>query len=184
VRPPLSLRSSAVLLVLVACSRGHPIAAAPECPSSWRAAWSADSAIALCVPADFVRAGSSAWGRPGVGTGFLDFLSVELLSWPGDSASLSQWPPHVASPTNCLADCATADSLTVHIDTIAGEEVRTEVGLASGGMPGFRRKPVLEAGWIINGSVRGFAQGWTRQAPALDTLRTILRTVRLFQRKI
>ena len=175
--------SSALMLLFAACSHGRPVAAAPDCPSSWRAAWSSDSTTSLCVPPDFVVAGASAWGRPGVGTSFLDFLDVELVSWPRDSMSLGgQWPPHVASGANC-ADCATVESLTVHIDTIAGKEVRTEVGLASGGIAGFRRKPVLEAGWIIGNSMRGFAQGWVRQAATLDTLRAMLRTVRVSQGK-
>jgi len=175
---------SALVLLFAACSRDRPVAATPDCPSSWRAAWSSDSTTSLCVPPDFVVAGASAWGRPGVGTSFVDFLSVELVSWPRDSMSLGgQWPPHVASGANCLADCATADSMTVHVDTIAGKEGRTEVGLASGGMPGFRRKPVLEAGWIVGDSVRGFAQGWATQAATLDTLRAMLRTVRLAQAK-
>ena len=176
--------SSVLALLLAECSRGRPVAVVPDCPSSWRAAWSSDSTTSLCIPPDFVVAGVSAWGRPGVGTSFLDFLSVELLSWPRDSMSLGgQWPPHIASGANCLADCATADSLTVHVDTIAGREGRTEVGLAPGGEPGFRRKPVLEASWIVRDSVRGWAQGWTRSAATLDTLRAMLRTVRFAKAK-
>jgi hypothetical protein len=177
------LRYSACATLLVACSRGRLVAPTPNCVSSWHPVWTSDSSIALCVPADFVRADFGGWGRPGVGTGFLDFLSVELLSWPRDSLSLGQWPPHVASGANCLADCSTADSVTIHIDSLAGMEVRTEVGLVTGGEPGFHRKPVLEGGWIVKDSIRGFAHGWATHGATLDTLRSMLGTVRLAQGK-
>jgi hypothetical protein len=171
----------ASLALSLACSHARPVARAPDCAPSWRAVWATDSSVALCVPVDFVSAGNSAWGRAGVGTSFVDFLSVTLLSWPRDAERLPQWPPHIASGSNCLADCATSDSVVVHVDTVAGLAIQTETGLATGGFPGFRRKPVLEAGWILNDTLRGFAQGWSRHGATLDTLRAIMRSIRVVQ---
>jgi len=103
---------------------------------------------------------------------------VKLLSWPKDSA-FGSWPPHLASGASCFADCATADSVVIHRDTVAGVEVAAEVGLVTGGFPGFRRRPFLVTGWTVSNASRGFAQGWAMNPKTLDTLRAMLKSVRL-----
>jgi hypothetical protein len=172
----------AFIALVAACRTPPPVAATPQCISSWLPTWTADKSVALCIPSDFVSAYPDAWGRPQPNRGFSDFLSVKLLSWPQDSAFVS-WPPHLASPADCFADCAIADSVVVHRDTIAGIEVSTEVGLISGGEPGFRKHPFLRVGWIVSTRSRAFAQGWATHPATLDTLRAMLRTVRIADRK-
>jgi hypothetical protein len=167
-----------LLSLLTACARSPQVASAPTCPPSWHAEWTGDSAIALCLPATFKRRAADAWSRPDSGVA-ADLLSVVLLRWPEDSASLHGWPPHLASPPACLADCATVDSLSVHSDQVADMEARTEVGLVSGGMPGFRRQPMLRVGWEQSARRRGVAQGWAANAATLDTLRLAVRTLRI-----
>ena len=173
----------AVVALLGACV-SSTAAPPPHCISTWHPVWTADSSVALCIPPDFVSAGPNAWGRRKANGAFADLLSVQLLSWPQDSTTLSGWPPHLASGPNCLADCATADSVTVHRDTVAGVQVSTEVGLVSGGEPGFRRHPFLVRGWTLTNTSRGFAQGWTTNPATLDTLRDILKTVRSLTERI
>ena len=163
---------------LAACHPSHSSATAPHCSSSTRAVWSADSLIALCVPPDFVAGNTGGWGRHGVGTSFVDFLSLELVTWSRDSASFGQWPPHIASGPNCFADCATADSVVLRADTIAGFQVRVESGLASGGEQGWRKQPFLVVGWTVNDSLRAYGYAWARHPATIDTLRALLGTVR------
>ena len=112
-----------------------------SCPASWRREWTADSSIALCVEPAFVRKDVHTWQRPEgkEGAAPRDLFSVELVTWPDDSASLQHWPPQLASGPDCRADCITADSATSHTDRLAGLEARTEVGLISGGVAGLQR---------------------------------------------
>ncbi len=160
-----------------ACGHRPPVASRPDCAADWTPAWEGDSTLALCVPPGFQRLKDYAWGRQAPGGWARDFVSVELLQWPEDSASLHSWPPHLASPPTCRADCGTVDSLSVHADQVAGSEARTEVGLVSGGMPGFRRQPMFRMGWVVGAGRRGFAQGWAENAATLDTMRMAVRTL-------
>jgi hypothetical protein len=181
--PSSSASCLAVVAVLGACKIARTVAPAPQCISSWHPVWTADSSVALCIPPGFVLKAPDAWGRPRTNGTFSDFLTVELLLWPEDSATLSRWPPHLASGTNCLADCATADSVVIHRDTVAGTEVAVEVGLVTGGYPGFRRQPLLVVGWTVSNTRRAFAQGWAVNPTTLDTLRNMLKTVSLPHRE-
>ena len=169
---------SSVVSVL-ACSRPRSVAMELQCLPNTLAVWSADSLIALCVPSDFVPGSTGGWGRPGVGTSFHDFISLEVLTWPRDSTSIGQWPPHIASGSNCFADCATADSVRVHDDSIAGFRAQVETGLASGGIQGWRRKPFLITGWTVSDSLRVYGYAWARRSATIDSLRVLLSTVRL-----
>lgn len=166
---------------LAACSRGDRATALAECPSGWRAEWTADSSLSLCVEPGFARADVHSWQRldPTAGAEPRDFFSVEIVAWPEDSASLRTWPPRLGSAVGCKADCITADSSAVQTDTWAGAEAHTETGLISGGLADLRRRPVFVSGWIVSAKRRGFAQGWAALPVTLDTLRQMLRTVRV-----
>ena len=165
---------------LSACApSSSSVAVASRCATNTRAVWTSDSLMSLCAPADFISGQTGGWGRPGVGTSFVDFLSIKFLSWPRDSASMGRWPPHIASGTTCLADCSSADEVAVHRDTIAGFQAVVETGLSSGGIQGWRRQPVLVVSWILNDSVRAYGFAWARGPDTIDTLRTLLHTIRL-----
>ncbi len=171
-----SLGISAV--ITFACGHPRPIAVSPQCPLATRAAWTPDSLVALCVPADFV-AGGHGWGRPGVGTAFLDLISIQTLIWPRDSAAVDGWPPHIASSANCAADCGRVDRVVVYHDAIAGSKAQLEVGLASGGFQGWHKQPFMIAGWIVNDSLRVYAYAWARRPATIDSLRMLLGYVRV-----
>ena len=109
----------------------------------------------------------------------IDFFSVEVIAWPADSASVGRWPPTLAPEPGCQFDCITVDSATKHADAWDGMTAHTQVGLASGGVAGLRRRPVMVSGWVIANDRRGFAQGWAAKAVTLDTLRQALRTVKV-----
>jgi hypothetical protein len=137
--------------------------------------------VTICLPAGFVRREDHTWMRPSRtrGAPLIDFFSVEVIAWPADSASVGPWPPTLAPEPGCQFDCITVDSATKHADAWDGVTARTEVGLASGGVAGLRRRPVMVAGWVVANDRRGFAQGWAAKAVTLDTLRQALRTVKV-----
>ncbi len=166
---------------LVACARGDRLSAGSECQTGWHRAWTTDSALTLCVEPAFVQSDTHSWQRldPSAGADPRDFFSVEVVRWPEDSASLRHWPPRLGSDSGCQADCITVDSSTALTDRWAGLEAHTETGRISGGLAELQRRPVFVSGWIIAGNRRGFAQGWAALPLTLDTLRQMLRTVRL-----
>ena len=170
-----------VLPLLIACARRPQVASAPACLPDWRAVWTGDSTIALCLPRTFqprsAEFGHFVWSRDSAGVP-TDFLSLTLLRWPQDSASLHSWPPHLASPPACQADCSAVDSLSVHSDEVAGLPARTEVALVSGGWNGMRRQPTLLMAWVVSARRRGFAIGAAANAATLDTMRMAVRTLR------
>jgi hypothetical protein len=137
------------------------------------------------VAPGFTRLDDHTWQRtsPKTGEDLADFFSVELVQWPEDSASLHQWPPQLASGPACKADCITIDSGSSYHDKWTDFDAQTEIGLATGGLAGLQRRPVMVAGWVVSNDRRGFAQGWTAQPATLDTLRSMLRTVRIVQPK-
>ena len=165
---------------LLGCARPERSASA-ACPGSWARRWTADSSIALCTPAGFAPLDDHTWQRPSPTTGedLADFFSVELLRWPDDSAAVRGWPPRLASLPSCRADCITVDSSSTYRDQWGDFDAHTEVGLASGGVADLQRRPVMASGWIVSSARRGFAQGWTAMPATLDTLRQMLRTIRI-----
>ncbi len=176
-----SLVGIIVPLVLLGCTRSEQAVSAPACPASWIRSATADSSITLCLAPGFARLDEHTWQRssPATGEDLADFFSVELLEWPADSASVRGWPPRLSSSDTCQADCITVDSTATYQDRWSGFDAHTETGRASGGIAGLSRRPVMASGWIISGSRRGFAQGWSAQPATLDTLRQMLRTVHL-----
>jgi hypothetical protein len=159
---------------------GSP-SAGNECPARWRRQAAADSTVTLCLPAGFVRREEHTWVRASrvKGASPIDFFSVEVIAWPADSASVGPWPPTLAPEAGCQFDCIAVDSATRHADAWDGVTAQTETGLASGGVAGLRRRPVMVSGWVIGNDRRGFAQGWAAKAVTLDTLRQALRTVKV-----
>ena len=116
------------------------------------------------------------WIRPESGR-LGDRLIVSRINWPEDWHSQDPWPLHLASGSNCLADCASADSLVVHADTVAGVPAYVETGLVTGGEPGFRRDPVLVASWSPSEHIRVIVYGFAARPATLDTLRSMARSV-------
>ena len=99
-----------------ACGRATTrVAARPVCPSAWRAGWSSDSSIAICLPPGFaaasgaLREGHQRWERRPVGQPVGDWLSGSLDTAAAPPPA-GRWPPHLASGPACVADCATVDS--------------------------------------------------------------------------
>jgi hypothetical protein len=88
-------------------------------------------------------------------------------------------PPALSSGPTCYGDCTTADSVTVHRDTIGAVAARFEVGLVSGGVAGFQRHPALVGGWIAPSGVRVVVAGFTEVSATLDTLRAMIQTLRI-----
>jgi hypothetical protein len=177
------LRTSALIVLLLVggtgCNRTTARrAVTPVCPAAWHAEWSGDSAIALCVPAGFARAASSKnlWERGDIDSPDRAWLrvSVDTLRTPDD-----HWPPHLASPASCVADCTTADSVVEHADPLGGDTVRTETGLVSGVSPGLRRQPLLGGGGSFAWGGGVGVTGTATRGVTLDTLRAALRTVQL-----
>jgi hypothetical protein len=165
--------------VLAGCTGRPRVADAPACQPSWRAEWNGDSTLALCLPMGFTRRDGNTWTRPRPGSAALDFLTVEVVRWPEDSVELRTWPPQLAAPGACYADCGRADSVTLHSDRVTGVSAHTETALLSGGATGLRRAPFLVMGWTMSERHRGFAQGSAAQAATLDSLREAVRSLRV-----
>lgn len=163
------------------CARSDSPGELAECPAGWQRAWTADSTLSLCAAPAFVQSEAHSWQRldPTQGPDPQDFFSVEVIRWPDDSASLRHWPPRLGSDAECRADCITLDSSATHTDRWSGVEAHTETGRISGGLAGLQRRPVFVSGWVIASDRRGFAQGWATLPMTLDTLRQMLRTVRV-----
>jgi hypothetical protein len=170
----------ACLSVLTACT-GRSAPAVQECPDGWLHHTTADAAVSLCLPGDFVQAGDDSWVRPAPAKQLptTDFFSVKLFRLPADSGAVSSWPPSLGQQGPCTADCLAADSVTVHQDTLPGALATTTTGLISGGIAGFNRRPTVISGWVVNDRLRVLAQGWSHTAATLDTLRRALRTITL-----
>jgi len=165
----------------LACARTEGAGDVAECPVGWQRAWTADSSLSLCAAPAFVQSEAHSWHRldPAQGPDPQDFFSVEVIRWPDDSASLRHWPPRLGSDPECRADCITVESSVARTDRWGGMEAHTETGRISGGLAGLQRRPVFVSGWVIASDRRGFAQGWATLPVTLDTLRQMLRTVRV-----
>lgn len=166
---------------VAACAGSDSPPALGDCPAGWQRAWTADSTVSLCAAPAFVQSEAHSWQRldPAQGPDPRDFFSVEVIRWPDDSASLRHWPPRLGSDPGCRADCISVDSSATLTDRWNGAEAHTETGRISGGLAGLQRRPVFVSGWIIASDRRGFAQGWATLPITLDTLRQMLRTVRV-----
>jgi hypothetical protein len=162
------------------CRSSRAIAAEPSCVRETAPAWSPDSSFAICLPASFVSASGSEkdrhilWARGDVQSPSRAWLSISVDAEPKPDGA---WPPHLVTTASCLADCTTADSVMEHRDTLSTGVVTVETGLVTGGYLGFRRQPVLVAGWVLPSGARVWATGFVTRAAALDTLREALRTL-------
>jgi hypothetical protein len=160
-------------------ARRAPVA--EGCAADWTRQVSPDSLVNICTPPGFKRGttslgGSYVWKRPPLSPGDSDWVAVAIVA---DSGNHSAWPPPLASPPDCSADCYTVDSGVVHADTIGAMAALLETGLVSGGNEGARRAPRFVGGWITPQRTRILVVGAAQFAPTLDTLRTALRTLRV-----
>lgn len=173
------------LLAALACDRStSSVASGPICERGLVASWSPDSAVALCLPPGFgpathARGGHARWERGNVDSPDRAWLSIDVGSADADG---ERWPPHLASRADCSADCASTDSVVQYRDAVATGVAAVEVGLVSGGYPGFRRQPLMVAGWKTPAGRRVWVNGLAATAPVLDTLRAALRSVQLRDR--
>ena len=180
--------SAFVVLVVVVglqswgCETPAPrVALSESCTSDWTRQVTSDSLVDLCTPPGFSQGytslgGSYVWKRPPMSPGDSDWVAVAIVA---DSAHHASWPPPLASPPDCSADCYTVDSAVVHADTMGAAPARLETGLVSGGTEGARRAPRLVGGWITPQRTRILVVGAAQVAATLDTLRTALQTIRV-----
>lgn len=174
-----------VAALAAACQRSaSAVAARPICVGGFIASWSADSALAPCLPPGFhlAAAGGAAharWERGDLNSADRAWLSISIESTDVES---ERWSPYLASPPNCVADCASTDSVIQHSDSVATGVAAVEVGLVSGGYPGFSRQPMMVAGWKIPPARRVWVNALAAKAPVLDTLRRALRSVQFSER--
>lgn len=174
------LAGCSILSLLTGCGPRHtPQVAIPDCTGGWEQTWGPDSAFSLCTPPGFKAMEPGVWSRPRPESAAVDFLAVALLQDAIAYDTPPGWPPKLAPPRDCSVDCWVADSVTVHLDSIDGHQVRTEVGLLSGGAFGMRRDPHLVTGWRGPDGSGWYAQGWAAVPATLDTLRMALRSLRL-----
>lgn len=168
----IGLLASLVVACLARDERRHADAlSALMCGDGWDRLASADTTVVFCAPPGFRAERPDRWRRaaPDPLTG--DWFSLAALTWPADSAFAGRWPPRLASGPTCLADCATADSIVVFADSVARGVARGETGRVSGGMPGFRRQPMLVWGWEGGGSRRLHVTALASTPATLDSIR-------------
>jgi hypothetical protein len=176
------LRAALLLFALTACPTPSPrVASAPSCGPGNQPAWASDSAVVLCLPEDFrsaplTSATHTRWERSSGPDSARAWLSVSI-----DTSATPEepWPPHIASAAGCVVDCTRADSIVPHRETILGSVVEVETGLATGGVAGLRRQPMLVAGSALGAYGRIWIHGYANSALALDSLRRLLPTIRV-----
>lgn len=180
------MRAASVLLAValvatMGCNKVPRVAGRPSCTPGTRANWSADSAIALCLPAQFKPAanivpGRSRWERSTTDPSDRAWISAAL-----DAAldTLNEWPPRLRNSSTCAADCTSVDSLSHHSDSTSSGVADVETGLVSGGYAGLRRQPTLVAGLSLPSGRRLWINGSARNSATLDTLRHAIQTIRV-----
>lgn len=172
----------AALALVLACKPDARVAARPECPARWHAEWTLDSALSLCIPQGFEQPRDSFptfVRRHDYIT--RDFLTLHLApdSMWNDDEPRRRWPPSLPARPCTLPDCAFTDSLTLHVDTVAGVVGDVYVGLVTGGFAGVQRQPSLHAGWELPGERRLEVQAFSEVPATLDTIRMALRTIHI-----
>lgn len=171
----------ALLIPVAACRSREPIA----CNAAERSpAFSRDSTVALCAFPGYRLATSTGrlWARGSPTDSSYAWLTVAVLD---SSEAASEWgtPPRPGSlrssepPTTIHR--LTAESVAVHPETVDGRSVRVETGRVTGGFAGWRRKPMLRAAWPLGDGRWVLAQGQAPDTRTLDTLRIMLRSVRV-----
>ena len=162
--------------------------------AGWHAVRSPRDAVALCVPPDYVRVkGAPFWTR--VATGQYvgprtvapyagdDFLYVTLMRADDVLRADAPWPPSLLRDRAILcADCLTAESFTVHWDTLrSGRVIRVETARVSGGYVGVHDKPALLATWPLPDGSWILVQAQAGDVGELKRLRRAVRTIRAAQ---
>ena len=172
----------ATAIVLVAsggCATEARVAPRPDCSAPEIAAWTLDSAAALCLPPGWRRLGDYRFGTPRADSPVDDWFTLHVLAWPAESASISGWPPRLESTPSCQLHCSTAENVRVYLDTIDARVARIETGIVTGGNPSLHRKPMLKFGWVVNDDYRVFGLAIVEHPASLDTVRRVLRSVRV-----
>jgi hypothetical protein len=170
-----------VWLATSGCGPRRSIAAKPRCPSGWRPAWTADSAVAVCLAPSF-RVVTDSAGRTHFERGAPAHPGHAWFRIIADSAlnSLLAWPPRLGGERSCATtDCYVADSVVGHDDSLRDAVVHVQTGLVTGGLEGRRREPTLSGGGRAIDQRRVLVWGAAENSSTLDTLRQMLRTTRL-----
>ena len=167
------------IVTVVSCRERPPQFAGTTCRVGWRPETGPNATFTVCVPPGFARAGSDSTssGKPDtIPRLWASILSIEVReAVPEDYGfprSLRRW----TQPRNCI-DCAVATELVVVTDTVGPRIVPVQTGVlgpgeAAGG-------PALFASWQVKTGAWVMVQGRAEKRASLDTLRAILRTLRV-----
>jgi hypothetical protein len=146
--------------------------------------YAADSSSALCAASGYDLAGDTGrrWARGAPGDTGYAWLSITVLD-TADAAD--EWGQPSAPGSFQRADppgtlhALRAESVSVHREVIQTAIVEVETARVSGGVTGLNRHPVLRAVWRVGDGRWVLAQGFATEPATLDTLRAMLRTVRV-----
>ncbi len=162
--------------LLAGCStRPHWTPPDRACPASFLPVYNADSSVTLCVLRSFRTHDLKVWRRPDSGGWDVFTLNTDIS--PSETTPLGAWPPKLASGPDCKTSCATADSVIIRHDTIAGSPAYVEIGLVTGGLAGGTRVPTFIASWTLSSTKRAVVQASSPTRAGLDTLLIVLHSV-------
>lgn len=146
-----------------------------DCPGTLRPVWIADSTLTICIVTTFRTQDLRHWRRRRDGMQW-DVFTLNTGISPNQAVLTGGWPPKLASGPTCATECATAESVVIRQDTVAGFLAYTEIGLVSGGMPGGQRVPMFVSSWTMTPASRATAYGWSEERATLDTLLLMLQS--------
>jgi len=165
----------AAAVLAMGCHREPARLAGPPCRAGWSAAFGPDSAFRLCVPPGYEAGGRDvrAWVREGA-EGLSTGIGIRLAAAPDDynfPRSLEAW-----NLRRSCVDCSRAESLHVVIDSVGTHAVPSQTAILTGGE---HDGPALFASWQVASGQWVLVQGWAASRAGLDTMRAMLRTVRV-----
>jgi hypothetical protein len=153
--------------------------AASACSPPWQEVWTADSTIALCVPAGFDAQGPNGFARTRGDALPEHWIAVSVAHGADQWSSGDRWPLQLASGAGCVADCTTVEALRSYTDTIANVPAYVEVGLVSGGLSGEVRQPAMVLSAEVRPGARLVVNALSPDTLLLDSLRIAAHSIRV-----